>query len=132
MKTSVVTPVFKGGNSSLAENYRPISLISHICKLFERIIVDELTSYLNEADLFNTGQHGFRSGRSCLSQLLEHHQKILYALENNIAVDVVYLDFAKAFDRVYYEVILYKLKAIGINGSLLKWLADFLTETPPD
>ena len=99
-----------------------------MCKLFERIIVKELTSYLKEANLFNEDQHGFRSGRSCLSQLLEHHQKILSALENHVAVDVVYLDFAKAFDRVDYSVLLKKLKAIGISGNLLKWLADFLIE----
>ena len=126
MKTSVVTPIFKGGDRCKPENYRPISLISHLCKILERIIVKALTAYLNEAHLFNEGQHGFRSGRSCLSQLLEHHQKILEALENNAGVDVVYLDFAKAFDRVDYKALLWKLKAIGICGTLLQWLADFL------
>ena len=126
MKTSVVTPIFKGGNRCQPENYRPISLISHLCKIFERIVVKASTSYLNDANLFYAGQLGFRSGRSCLSQLLEHHQKILEALENHAGVDVVYLDFAKAFDRVDYNVLLQKLKAIGICGNLLKWLADFL------
>ena len=127
MKISVVTPVFKGGNRGLAENYRPISLTSHLCKLFERIVVTALVSYLNKADLFNKNQHGFRSGRSCLSQLLEHHQEILNALENGAGIDVVYLDFSKAFDRVDYKILLYKLKAIGITGNLLRWLAHFLT-----
>ena len=125
-KLSIVTPVFKGGDRCLTENYRPISLITHLCKVFERVVVKELTKYLNKACLFNDGQHGFRSGRSCLSQLLEHHQSILQALENNAAVDVVYLDFAKAFDKVDYNVLLKKLKSIGITGNVLKWLADFL------
>ena len=125
-KASIVTPVFKGGDRCLAENYRPISLIAHICKVFERVVVKYLTKYLNEACLYNDGQHGFRSGRSCLSQLLGHHQLILKAMENHAAVDVVYLDFAKAFDRVDYNVLIRKLKAIGITGNVLKWLADFL------
>ena len=126
MKSSIVTPVFKGGDRSQAENYRPISLISHLCKLFERIIVKKLTAYLGEADLYNTGQHGFRKGRSCLSQLIEHHQKVLTALEQHEGVDVVYLDFAKAFDKVDYDILLRKLKSIGVCGKLLRWLGDFL------
>ena len=128
VKTSIVIPVFKSGSRCSAENYRPISLTSHICKIFERIIVKAMTAYLNEADLFNKGQHGFRSGRSCVSQLLEHHQEILNALERNVAVDVVYLDFSKAFDRVDYHILLQKLKIIGITGKLLRWLFDFIYE----
>ena len=109
MKTGLVIPVFKGGNRCLPENYRPISLTSHLSKLFERIVVRVLTAYMSSANLFNCNQHGFRSGRSCLSQLLEHHQEVLCAIENNVAVDVVYLDFAKAFDRVDYSI-LYSLQ----------------------
>ena len=127
MKLGLVIPVFKGGNRCLAENYRPISLTSHISKLFERIVVRALTAYLNSANLFNCNQHGFRSGRSCLSQLLEHHQEVLSAIESKAAVDVVYLDFAKAFDRVDYSILLGKLKSIGVCSSLLKWLGSFLT-----
>ena len=127
MKIGLVIPVFKGGNRCIAENYRPISLTSHISKLFERIIVKALTDYLDKANLFNNNRHGFQSGRSCLSQLLEHQQEVLSALEDNAAVDVVYLDFAKAFDRVDYSILLSKLKSIGISGQLLKWLGSFLT-----
>ena len=128
MKIGLVIPIYKGGNRCLAENYRPISLTSHISKLFERVIVKALTAYLEKANLFNNNQHGFRSGRSCLSQLLEHQQEVLCALEGNTAVDVIYLDFAKAFDRVDYSILLGKLKAIGVCGQLLKWLGSFLTE----
>ena len=86
-----------------------------------------LTSYLNDLNLFNQHQHGFRSGRSCLSQLLEHHQKILAMLESGADVDVVYLDFAKAFDKVDYGVLLSKLRSMGISGLVLQWLNSFLT-----
>ena len=127
MKLSVVIPVFKGGSRSDAGNYRPISLTSHICKVFERIIVNHLTSYFNKASLYNQRQHGFRGGRSCLSQLLDHQQRVLDALENNAGVDVVYLDFAKAFDKVDHKILICKLKSIGVGGQLLRWIADFVS-----
>ena len=126
-KKSTVIPIHKKGSRAAVENYRPISLTSHICKVFERIVVKELTKYLNSAKLFNDGQHGFRKGRSCVSQLLEHHQRILEALESDKAVDVVYLDFAKAFDRVDHTILLTKLKSMGISGKVLCWIHDFLT-----
>ena len=81
---------------------------------------------MKDANLYNSRQHGFQSGRSCLSQLLQHHQAILEALQNHDAVDVVYLDFAKAFDKVDFNILLRKLKAIGICGKVLRWISDFL------
>ena len=66
----------------------------------------------------NPKQHGIRSGRSCLSQLLEHHHKILEGLEKSNNVDVIYLDFAKAFDKVDHGILLNKLKKIGINDKM--------------
>ena len=126
-KLSKVIPIFKGGERCLAENYRPISLTSHICKVYERIVVKYLVDYLNDMNLFNPNQHGFRSGRSCLSQLLEHHQKILEILEGEGCVDSVYLDFSKAFDKVDYSILINKLRALGIAGQLLKWVHSFLT-----
>ena len=127
LKQSNVIPIFKKGDRSSPENYRPISLISHISKVFEKIVVKILTSYLNDLDLFNEQQHGFRSGRSCLSQLLEHHHRVIATMENQGNADVVYLDFAKAFDKVDYGVLLHKLKSMGICGLMLKWLHSFLT-----
>ena len=74
----------------------------------------------------NPMQHGFRPGRSFLSQLLEHHNKILEELEKPNNVDV-YLDFAKAFDKVDYGILLNKLKKIGINGKIGVWIHNFLS-----
>ena len=65
----------------------------------------------------NSKQHGFRSGRYCVSQLLEHHNKI-EELEKSNNVDVIYLDFAKAFDKVDHGILLNKVKQIGINGRI--------------
>ena len=116
VKFSHVSPIFKKGDKSLPKNYRPISLTSHVGKLFERLVVKHITGYLNSMNLFNSEQHGFRTGRSCLSQLLEHQQQILASLEAGTNLDKVYLDFAKAFDKVDYGILLSKLRSIGISG----------------
>ena len=76
----------------------------------------------------NRKQHGFRSGRSCLSQLLEHHNKVLEELKKSINVDVIYLDFAKAFDKVDHGILLNKLKKIGISDLIGVWIYKFLSK----
>ena len=83
---------------------------------------------MNENNLFNPSQHGFRSGRSCLSQLLEQYDLILNILDEDAHADVVYLDFSKAFDKVDHAIVLQKIKRLGIDGKILKWLKSFLTE----
>ena len=81
---------------------------------------------MNDHNLFNENQHGFRSGRSCLSQLLEQFDTILDIIEDNGNVDVIYLDFAKAFDKVDHTIVLNKIKSLGITGQIYNWLESFL------
>ena len=126
LKWSKVVPVFKKGDRCKPENYRPISLTSHISKILEKILVKKIVEYLDSLNLFNAAQHGFRAGRSCLSQLLEHQMTIIEMLEEGKDVDVVYLDLAKAFDKVDYGILIQKLKHIGISGVMLKWIHSFL------
>ena len=126
LKFGLVTAIFKSGDRFDPKNYRPITMSSHISKVFERVLIKALTLYLDKLGIFNEGQHGFRSGRSTTSQLLEHIQKIIQILEEDLTADVIYLDFAKAFDKVDHETILRKLRSIGISGNLLKWLGSFL------
>ena len=76
LKKSTIAPIYKGGNKSLAVNYRPVALTSHVIKIFEKVIRNHIVQYMNENNLFNPNQHGFRSGRSCVSQLLEQHIKL--------------------------------------------------------
>ena len=85
-----------------------------------------LVTYLDQNNLFNTTQHAFRKGRSCLSQLLAHYDEILSLIENGLNVDVVYLDFAKAFDKVDIKKVLYKMKCLGVEGKLYNWIESFL------
>ena len=76
--------------------------------------------------LYNKGQHGFRKGRACISQLLEHHQLLVEYLEGNSMVDVVYLDFGKAFDTVDHGILLRRVRSIGVGGKVIQWLSSFL------
>ena len=71
---------------------------------------------MNKNNLFNENQHGFRQGRSCLSQLIEQYDLILSLLDREANVDVVYLDFSKAFDKVDHKLLLLKLSKMGIKG----------------
>jgi hypothetical protein len=126
LKTAIITPQHKSGSRALPANYRPIALTSHIIKIFEKIVRNSLVSFMNTNNLFNNSQHGFRTGRSCLSQLLAHFDSILKLLADGFDVDTIYLDFSKAFDKVDHNIVLSKLKKLGVRGKLLEWIKSFL------
>ena len=88
---------------------------------------NHVVAYMERHGLFNPSQHGFHLGRSCLSQLIAHYDHILELLANGVNVDVVYIHFAKAFDKVDFMVTLKKLKGLGISGKVGKWIHSFLT-----
>ena len=127
LKVGKITPIYKGGNKCEPKNYRPVALTSHVIKLFEKILTKRLQEFLEESGQMCSSQHGFRRGRSCLSQLLDHYQKILGALSEGENVDVVYLDFAKAFDKVDHTILLEKVHSAGIRGEICNWIKEFLT-----
>ena len=87
-------------------NYRPISLTSHISKVFERVIKSYLIKHLESQNLIKTNQHGFVSGRSTQTQLMQHYCDVFDALQEDIRIDTVYLDFAKAFDKVNHHILI--------------------------
>ena len=126
-KKTDIFPLFKKGSAGSPENYRPIAKSSHLIKVFEKVIRKYLAQYLEENNLLNPNQHGFRNKHSCLSQLLAHYDEILHQMENGLGIDVVYLDFSKAFDKVDFHILLNKIKHCGIGGKLGKWLYSFLT-----
>ena len=114
---------------SLAANYRPISLTSILLKILERIVRTQMVAYMAENSLFNSSQHGFRESRSCISVLLDTYDNILNCIaKGNNCVDMVYLDFSKAFDKVDHGVLLHKLKKHGFSGKLGVWLHNFLSD----
>ena len=126
-KIGIITPIHKGGNRSEPKNYRPITLTSILCKVLEKIILKPIVIHLRDNLLYNERQHGFRAKRSTLSQLLCHIDELLDNMEKGYNVDVVYLDFAKAFDKVDHGILLQKLKSLGIRGKFSNWIESFLT-----
>ena len=126
-KMANVIPIFKKGNKSSVENYRPISLTCLPMKVFEYCIRDMLMSKCSH--LLNDNQHGFRPQKSCLTQLIPFSSKLALALNNSSRVDVIYFDFAKAFDSVNHDIILNKLKyKFGIDGLLLQFIKAYLQD----
>ena len=126
-KLANVKPLFKKGKKNCFANYRPVSLTSVCCKIMERIIRDKLVNYLEINKLLSNDQHGFRSGRSCTTQLLEIIELWTSYVDDKKAFDCIYLDFAKAFDKVPHNKLLHKLKSYGIIGKLHSWISNFLT-----
>lgn len=126
LKTQYITPIYKKGDRTDPANYRPVSLTSHVMKTFERVMRKYLVKYLEDSEFLHNNQHGFRKKRSCMTQLLSHIDQIYQSLNNNDEVDVIYLDFAKAFDKVDHSILLAKLARYGIKGKALKWLNEFL------
>ncbi|XP_065675658.1 uncharacterized protein LOC136091872 [Hydra vulgaris] len=125
-KQSHVTPLFKKGSRLDAANYRPVSITSAPCKVMEKIIREQITKYLEKTSTISHNQHGFMSKKGCTSNLLESVDYITKALSKRNFVDIAFLDFAKAFDKVSHRRLLHKLKAYGINGNVLKWIESFL------
>ena len=127
LKKLIICPIHKGGDKGMAENYRPVALTSHLIKIFEKCVRDEIVAHMEDHHLFNNDQHGFRRGRSCLSKLLAHYDWVLHSLAEGKNVDVVFLDFAKAFDKVDHGILLHKIKSLGLTGKLGIWIHAFLT-----
>ena len=128
LKLAHVIPIHKGGSRSEPVNFRPISLTSHVVKSFERVMRKTLVNFLEFNKKMDDSQHGSRSGRSTLSQLLEQQDHVLKALEDGENLDTVYLDFSKAFDKCDHGIIFHKLKSLGIGGRVGRWLFGFLTD----
>jgi hypothetical protein len=126
-KKANVTPIYKKGAQTDAGNYRPVSLTSVCCKLMESVLRDKIMNHLLENKLINESQHGFMSNKSCCTNLLEFFEKVTKAVDNGEPYDVVFLDFAKAFDKVPRKRLLEKLRAHGISGEIFAWIAEWLT-----
>ncbi|KAK4825650.1 hypothetical protein QYF61_001473 [Mycteria americana] len=121
-----VTPIFKKGRKEDPGNYRPVSLTSVLGKLMEQIILSAITRHVENNQGIKTSQHGFRKGRSCLTNLISFYNKVTHLIDEGKAVDVVYLDFSKAFDTVSHSILLEKLAAHGLDGCTLCWVKNWL------
>ena len=97
-----------------------------MCKILESVIKDEVVKHLDRFKLIKDSQHGFTKGRSCLTNLLEFFEEVTSILDGGKPVDVIYLDFAKAFDKVPHRRLIRKLQSHGIQGQVLKWIEGWL------
>ena len=124
-KLSNIVPIFKKGENKIVSNYRPVSLLCIASKIMEKIIHEELL--LKVVPLINKRQHGFLPNRSCATNLMILIDNITKSLHNNTGTDIIYFDFAKAFDSVSHDLIPHKLKTkFKIDGRLLKFIQDYL------
>ena len=122
-----ITSIYKNkGSRSQPTNYRPVSLTSIICKILESLIKDAIINHLLHYKLLYKYQHAFIGKRSCTTQLLEAIDNWTKLIDEGECVDIIYLDFAKAFDTVPHNRLLRKCKALGIGGKILDWIAAFL------
>ena len=128
-KEANVTPVHKKKDKQTVSNYRPISLLPIFAKVFERIIYKNLYNFLVTNNLITKNQSGFIPGDSGTNQLLSLIHDVYVAFDDHSCLEVrsVYLDMSKAFDKVWHEGLLFKLKQNGIDGNLLKLLTDYLS-----
>jgi len=126
-KSAHVSAIFKKGNKAMASNYRPVSLTCIVCKVMEAIVRDSIMRHMFEHRLFSSKQFGFIGGRSTVTQLLKVLDEWTSILDEGGCVDIIYMDFQKAFDTVPHRRLIQKLTSYGIGGKVLEWITAFLT-----
>ena len=126
-KRANVQPVHKKNDRQLKTNYRPISLLPIFSKIFEKVLFDGLYDFIRSNNLLSDNQSGFRPGDSTINQLLSITHDIFVSFENQSESRAVFLDISKAFDKVWHDGLLYKLRCSGVDGNLHKLLGSFLS-----
>ena len=122
-----VCAIFKKNDPSEVSNYRPISLLSTIEKVFEKIIHKHVFNFFNQNNIISSFQSGFVPNDSTVNQLVALYNTFCQALDEGKEVRTVFCDISKAFDRVWHRGLLYKLESVGIVGQLLHWFTDYLS-----
>lgn len=123
-KQANITPVHKSGPKHDIENYRPISILSALSKLFERLVHNRIYPLLH--NIIIEEQHGFIKNRSTTSNLLTFTNFLFHNVDQRIQIDAIYTDFTKAFDKVDHQLLLDKISFNGIRGNLLRWFASYI------
>ncbi len=125
-KLSHISPVYKKAEKFFRENYRPVSLLSCISKVMERVVFNVMYSYFKRLGLLTERNSGFKENDSTINQLIHICNNIYKGLDISRDVCLVFLDVSKAFDKVYHKGLLFKLEQMGISGNLLKWIESYL------
>jgi len=126
-KSASVVPIYKKGKKEDPSNYRPVSLTCICSKILEHVIYSCIFEHLDRHQILTEQQHGFRQHRSCVTQLISTIHDFAQCLNDKRQCDVLLLDFCKAFDKVPFSRLFYKLYHYGIRGTLLIWIKNFLS-----
>ena len=124
-KKAFVIPIFKSGDRALVQNYRPISILSSVSKVFESLIYKVLLHDVKNKIV--PQQHGFFPGRSVETNLCAYTEFILKSLDTRTQVDAIYTDFSKAFDKIDHTILINKLRVMELDECLIRWLATYIT-----
>jgi hypothetical protein len=127
-KSAIIKPIPKVAGSKDLNNLRPISILPCISKIIERIVYDQFIDYLNINNLIDQHQSGFHSQHSTTTALLKISSDITVALDNSKLTSLILLDFSKAFDSVHHELLVGKLRALGVDRLSLKWFQSYLNQ----
>ena len=125
LKISKIIPIFKSDNASLAQNYRPISILAAFSKIFERAVYNRIFQFLVDNDISFKHQFGFRPGHSTSHSLINFVNKVAKAVECQKYLAGIFLDLSKAFDTLDHAILLSKLEACGITGTAHQWITDY-------
>ena len=125
-KKANVVPVHKKGDHQCTKNYRPLSLLPVFSKIFERLIYNAMFKHFLDSNLISSNQSGFKPGDSCISQLIGITHDIFKGFDDGLEVRGIFLDISKAFDKIWHEGLIYKLRCNGICGNLLQLLISFI------
>ena len=128
MRSANVSPIHKKGPLIMTDNFRPVSLTCVPGKLLEAVVKGNTVEHVERNNLIGNSQHGFRKGRSCLTNLLEFYHVMFNTYDRSRAVDVLFLDFKKAFDKVPHKRLMLKVRALGIGGEVARWIESWLTD----
>lgn len=126
-KISNVCPVFKSGDKQNIANYRPIALLSSISKCLEKIVYKRLYEHCIENDLLIENNSGFKKNDSTINLMIDITHKIYKSIDEGKDMCCVFLDVSKAFDKVWHEGLIFKLKQFGVAASILDWFIDYLS-----
>ena len=121
-----VTPIYKKGQREDPGNYGPVSLTSVPGKIMELFVLRALTWQVQDKKGIRPSQHGFTKGRSCLTNLISFYDQVTHLVVKEKAVDVIFLDFSKAFDTVSHGILLENLAAHGLDKCTLRWVKNWL------
>ncbi|CAM4584870.1 unnamed protein product [Lepidochelys kempii] len=125
-KKANVVPIFKKGKKEDPGNYRPVSLTSVPGKIMEQVLKESILKHLHERNVIRNSQHGFTKGKSCLTNLIAFYDEITGSVDEGKAVDVLFLDFSKAFGMVSHSILVSKLKKYGLDGCTTRWVESWL------